>query len=258
MKLESDTLTAAVRTLGSSTETARLRQRAIATGAFVLFLAAFLFTIGLGQTALLVLLVAAALGAVATVGMLAYRGRSSLRRHFGRARRAGAGAVQSGAEVARLGAVTAWRGGEAAKRAQSKLGAASSRREAVRLNERGVEHRRNGRHQEAVENHRKALSLMRDAGDRKGEAMTENSFALALARAGDDGAALEHFERSLTLLRGLDDDETEGQVLANLGFVHERRGRRNEAEDFLNAALRKLPPESQAYHRVEEQLRRAS
>ena len=174
------------------------------------------------------------------------------------AARAGADAVQSGAEVARVGAVTARRGGEAAKRAQSKLGAASSRREAVRLNERGVEHRRNGRHQEAVDNHRKALSLMRDAGDRKGEAMTENSFALALARAGDDGAALEHFERSLTLLRGFDDDETEGQVLANLGFVHERRGRRNEADDYLNAALRKLPPESQAYHRVEEQLRRAS
>ena len=79
-----------------------------------------------------------------------------------------------------------------------------------------------------------------------------------IAPAGDDGAALEHFERSLTLLRDLDADETEGQVLANLGFVHERRGRRNEAEDCLNAALRKLPRESQAYRRVEEQLRRAS
>jgi tetratricopeptide (TPR) repeat protein len=280
MRFESDTLTAAVRTMGSpSTDTARLRRRAVATGAFVLFLAAFLFTIGFRETAFLLLVVAGGLAVVGAIGWIAYRARIDYRRHAGRVRRAGAGAVKSGAGVARSGAdiarlgvdtarrsgqaarlgaaTTARRGGQAARRAQAKVGAGARRREAVRLNGLGVESRRSGRPQEAVVQHRKALSLMRDADDRRGEAMTENSLALALVHAGDEGGALEHFERSLVILRDLDEDESEGQVLANLGVVHSRRGRRHEAVGCLSAALRKLSPQSQAYRRVEEQLRRA-
>jgi Tetratricopeptide repeat len=270
MKLASDALTSAVRTMGNSTTDAvRMRRRAVATGGFILFVAAFLFTIGLRQTAVVVLLVTGGLVAAAAVAYIAFQARPDVRRYARGARRVGAGAVRGGAGAVRLGAAGAVRGGQAAKagarrsgeaarQAQSRLTSSSRQREAVRLNARGVEHRRSGRHQQAVADHRRALTLMQDTGDKRGEAMTENSLALALAHAGDDGAALEHFERSLAILSDIEDEQSEGRVLANVGFVHSRRGRRHEAVDCLNAALRKLSPESPAYRRVEEQLRRAS
>ena len=98
---------------------------------------------------------------------------------------------------------------------------------------------------------------MRDLGDRRAEALTLNNLALALAHTGVP-TALQHFEQSLVVLRELGDEEHEGQVIANLGFVHRREGRSDEAETLLNQALGKLPPGSSAYRHVEEQLRRAS
>ncbi len=98
---------------------------------------------------------------------------------------------------------------------------------------------------------------MRDLGDRRAEALTLNNLALALAHTGVP-TALQHFEQSLVVLRELGDEEHEGQVIANLGFVHRRQGRSEEAETLLHEALDKLPPGSSAYRHVEEQLRRAS
>jgi tetratricopeptide (TPR) repeat protein len=128
----------------------------------------------------------------------------------------------------------------------------------VRLNARGTEYRRNGDHSRAVEAHSEALSVVRAAGDRRGEALTLNNLALALAKTGHDDAALDHFEAALAILRELDDEQREGQVFANLGLMHGRRGRREQAVGCLQVALEKLDPDSSAYRRVEEQLRRAS
>jgi tetratricopeptide (TPR) repeat protein len=130
--------------------------------------------------------------------------------------------------------------------------------QALRLNELGAELRRTGNYELAAERHRAALAIVRDLGDRRAEALTLNNLALALVHTGGVAAALQHFEQSLVVLRELGDEEHEGQVIANLGFVHRRQGRREEAENLLHAALDKLPPESSAYRRVEEQLRRAS
>lgn len=263
MKLASEALTSAVRTMGNSTTDAvRIRRRAVAMGGFILFIAAFLFTVGLRQTAVVVLLVAGGLAAAAAVAYIVFRARPDVRGYARRARRVGGSvgtrAARGGAGAVRLGAAGARRGGQAAKEAQSRLTAGSRLREAVRLNARGAEHRRRGRYQQALADHERALSLMQESGDSRGEAMTENSLALALAQSGEDGPALEHFERSLAILSDLEDVQSEGRVLANVGFVHSRRGRRHEALGCLNAALRKLSPESSAYRRVEEQLRRAS
>jgi len=95
-------------------------------------------------------------------------------------------------------------------------------------------------------------------GDRHAEALTLNNIALALARGGDDAAAVEQFARALEILRELDDRQHEGQVIANLGFTHRRHGRRDEATRSLAAALEKLDPQSPAHRRVELELRRAS
>lgn len=129
--------------------------------------------------------------------------------------------------------------------------------QALRLNELGAQLRRRGHHELAAEQHRAALAIVRDLGDRHAEALTLNNLALALAHTGV-ATALQHFEQSLVVLRELGDEEHEGRVIANLGFVHRRQGRSEEAESLLHEALDKLPPGSSAYRQVEEELRRAS
>jgi tetratricopeptide (TPR) repeat protein len=129
--------------------------------------------------------------------------------------------------------------------------------QALRLNELGAQLRRRGDHELAAEQHRAALAIVRDLGDRRAEALTLNNLALALAQTAD-AMALQHFEQSLDVLRELGDEEHEGQVIANLGFVHRRQGRSEEADTLLQEALDKLPPGSSAYRQVEEQLCRAS
>jgi tetratricopeptide (TPR) repeat protein len=130
--------------------------------------------------------------------------------------------------------------------------------EALRLNELGAQLRRERKYEEAAEQHRAALAIVRELGDRQAEALTLNNLALALVHSGGVAIAVQHFEQALVVLRELGDEEHEGRVIANLAVVRRRQGRDEDAESLLHAALDKLPPESSAYRQVEEQLRRAS
>ena len=130
--------------------------------------------------------------------------------------------------------------------------------QANRLNTLGAQLRREGKHERAVEQHRAALAIVRDLGDERTEALTLNNLALAVAHTDGVDAAVQHFEQALVVLRQLGDDEHEGHVIANLGFIHKSHGRSEEAEGYLHAALGKLPADSRAYRKVEEQLRQAS
>ena len=56
--------------------------------------------------------------------------------------------------------------------------------------------------------------------------MTLNSLALALAQGGAEDEAVEHLEQARDVLHALGDEEHEGQVIANLGLVYQRRERR--------------------------------
>ena len=142
---------------------------------------------------------------------------------------------------------------------QRKPAEVDPRREARRLNTLGAQLRREGAYEQAAEQHRAALAIVRELGDEQAEAMTLNNLALALVHTnGGVPAAIEGFEQALDLLRGLRDEVHEGQVIANIASVRRRQGRDDDADDLLNAALDKLPPESEAYRQVEEQLRRAS
>jgi tetratricopeptide (TPR) repeat protein len=132
-------------------------------------------------------------------------------------------------------------------------------RRARQLNQLGAQLRRDGNYDEAAEQHRAALAIVRELGDRRVEALTLNNLALALVHTrGGVPAAVEHFEQALVLLGELGDEEREGQVIANLAFVRRRQGRDEDADSLLSAALDKLPPDSSAYRQVEDQLRRAS
>ena len=130
--------------------------------------------------------------------------------------------------------------------------------QANQLNTLGAQLRREGKHERAAAQHRAALAIVRDLGDERTEALTLNNLALAVAHTDGVDAAVQHFEQALVVLRQLGDDEHEGHVIANLGFIHKSHGRSEEAEGYLHAALGKLPADSRAYRKVEEQLRQAS
>lgn len=132
------------------------------------------------------------------------------------------------------------------------------RKEALRLNTAGSSYRRTGDPTRAIEKHAAALELARGAGDALGEALTLNNLGLALGAAGDDDAAIEHFEAAHKVARDLDTPQYDGLIAANLATAYRRRGHEAEATRFLHVALEKLPRDSGAYHRVEEQLTRAS
>jgi tetratricopeptide (TPR) repeat protein len=129
---------------------------------------------------------------------------------------------------------------------------------AQQLNALGAQLRRDGEPEQAAEQHWAALAIVRDLGDPHAEAMTLNNLGLALAHGGAEDAALQHLEEARDVLRDLGDKEYEARVIANLGLVHRRQGHDDEAASLLHEALGKLPPESQAYRQVEEELLRAS
>ena len=129
-------------------------------------------------------------------------------------------------------------------------------REALQLNAAGARLRRAGAFAEAAEQHRRALGVFDELGDRRAAALTKNNLALALDRAGDD-AALELFEEAATTLGALGDEQAEGRVIANLAVVLRRRGQAERAESAIERALEKLEEDSPEYQQVDS-LRRAS
>ena len=259
------------RSFGRSVDREQVRSRVLAFAGIWFLLAGFLWALGLGVV-LLFSLVLVLLGGV-LAGALWLERRYRVERAF----RAGAASIErvSRRGKARLDELAP---GEHVKRyangasrrahhfvetyqrkPEPKPAEADRGGEAHRLNELGAQLRRDGDHEGAVEQHRAALVMVRDLGDRRAEALTLNNLALALVHTtGGVPVAVEHFEQSLVLLRKLGDEELEGQVIANLGFLRRRQGRDEDAENLLHAALDKLPPESSAYRQVEEQLRRAS
>jgi tetratricopeptide (TPR) repeat protein len=134
----------------------------------------------------------------------------------------------------------------------------SSVRQARELNELGAQLRRRGAHEQAAEQHRVALEIVRDLGDEQAEALTLNSLALALAQSGAEAEAVGHLEQARVVLHELGDEEHEAQVIANLGLVYRRQGQSEEAAILFQEALERLPPESPAYRQIKEELRRAS
>ena len=258
----------------------QLRRRVLAFGGIWFLLAGMLAVAGVGivlvaSLALLLLggLVAGALwltrrytlgGRVRAVGPPIERASRKLRssiddldagRHLGRLANGIADQARSASDQARSASQQARTALEARQRQPA---APDPRRQARRLNERGAQLRREGDYTGAAEQHRLALRILHDLGDRREEALTLNNLALALVHTGGVTIAVQHFEQALVLLRQIGDEAHEGQVIANLGVVRRRQGRDDDAVNLFSAALDKLPPESSAYRRVEEELRRAS
>ena len=275
------------RSLERPADREQLRQRTLAFAGIWFLVAGFLWALGIGVVllaSLLLLLVGGvvvaavwltrryrmgrAVQAVRSVGPPIERAsrrasrklKSSLEdldasERLGRLANGVADQARSASQQARVASQQARTAMEARQR---KPAAPDPRRHARRLNERGAQLRREGDYAGAAEQHRQALTILHDLGDRREEALTLNNLALALVHTGGVTIAVEHFEQALVLLRELGDEAHEGQVIANLGVVRRRQGRDDDAATLFSAALDKLPPESSAYRRVEEELRRAS
>jgi tetratricopeptide (TPR) repeat protein len=244
----------------------RLRSRALAFAGIWFLLAGMLAAMGfrtLLVASLFLLLVAGALeGGRRLVNRYGLRRRlrvvpSSIEQ-ASRRLRARLGDLRLQQRLRRVAGIASQRARAVAEIRPSERVEVDRHRQALRHNELGAQLRREGHREEAAEQHRAALAIVRDLGDRHAEALTLNNLALALVHTGSVAIAVQNFEQALVLFRELGDDEHEGQVIANLGFVRRRQGRDEDAESLLNEALNKLPPGSYAYRQVEEQLRRAS
>jgi tetratricopeptide (TPR) repeat protein len=131
-------------------------------------------------------------------------------------------------------------------------------REARRLNEQAAALRHEGKPELALEVGERALRLVREAGDRHGEALTLNGIGLAQARTGDEVGALDSYETAVTLLSQLGDRHGAGLVLANLGALHKGHGDDEQARAAWVDALERLEPGTPEHERTEQQLRIAS
>jgi tetratricopeptide (TPR) repeat protein len=238
-----------------SPEARRHRERLGAAGGLAFLTAGFLTAVGLGGLVEIVLGAAAVVLALAAAIVAAPHVRQALFASFRtgwihevKVTVRGSGALR----------VVTKASGAAYARSRSATGRVDLRGEARRLNTAGVRLRRDGSTTEAVAHHRAALTILRELGDDRSVALTLNNLALALSRDGDDAVAVGLFQRAAAILAELGDVQHEGEVIANLGLAHRRRGRREEADNVLQLALRKLAPTSNAYRTVEAELRRAS
>jgi class 3 adenylate cyclase/tetratricopeptide (TPR) repeat protein len=83
----------------------------------------------------------------------------------------------------------------------------------------------------------RALALCREAGDVRGEGRALDALAMALALSGDLEGSIEHLRGALPRLAEFGDRETEVSCMSTFGFVLFLRGRRSEAEAWMEKAL---------------------
>jgi len=265
-----------------------VRRRIAAVGAIAMGFCGLLLAIGLGVVVLVLLaaiVVTVGAAALLTVwprlrafgenGLASARGRVGAmhrelaprrRQAASTARRATAHARARGNDLAhsvagfggRVGRGVAQAGRATTLRFARRAALLDPKREAIRLNAAGTQHRRSGNYDEAVEYHRQALEILRALGDRRGVALTQSNLALAVSYAGDDVWAVGLFEEAAATLRELGDAEHEARIMANLGATHRRHGRLQEGDNVLELALSKLTPASSTYRAIEAELRRAS
>ncbi|WP_188316913.1 AfsR/SARP family transcriptional regulator [Solihabitans fulvus] len=94
-----------------------------------------------------------------------------------------------------------------------------------------------GRYEEALEHLRRALILMRDTGNLRGEASVHGNLGTVANILGDYAGALDHFERGLVLMRRAGTRTGEAAAVHNLGVVHAQLGRHAKARECFETAL---------------------
>jgi CHAT domain-containing protein/Tfp pilus assembly protein PilF len=89
----------------------------------------------------------------------------------------------------------------------------------------------------AIERYGEALRLMRDAGDRRGEAMTLTNIGSIYNLLGDPQKAREHLDEALTVWHAVGDRHLEALTLSMNGGVYYALGEPHKALECYNLAL---------------------
>jgi tetratricopeptide (TPR) repeat protein len=109
--------------------------------------------------------------------------------------------------------------------------------EAVTLNNIAEVYRATGQPERALELYEQALPLMREVGDRAGEATTLNNMALVYQATGQPQRALELYEQALPLMREVGDRAGEAATLNNMALVYRATGQPKRALELYEQAL---------------------
>jgi len=89
----------------------------------------------------------------------------------------------------------------------------------------------------AIEQYGEALRLMREAGDRRGEAMTLTNMGTIYNLLGEPQKAIEHLDQALTVWHAVGDRHLEAITLLIKGGVYNALGEPQKALDSYSAAL---------------------
>ena len=109
--------------------------------------------------------------------------------------------------------------------------------EATTLHNIALVYRAIGQPQRALELCQQALPLMREVGDRAGEATTLNNIALVYQAIGQPQRALELYQQALPLRREVGDRAGEATTLNNMGMVYRAIGQPQRALELCQQAL---------------------
>ncbi|MCG8455855.1 MAG: tetratricopeptide repeat protein, partial [Holophagales bacterium] len=108
---------------------------------------------------------------------------------------------------------------------------------AIALHHLGIDLFRQNRFAQAVGSFREALPLRRQAGDRRGEAITASSLAHAHQVRGEIQPALARYHLALELLDPKRDPAVRARGIHNLGVLYADLGERQRAERHLERAI---------------------
>ena len=232
----------------------RGRRAAVLAGIGLVW-AAFMAAFGL-ELVSLVVLIAAAVGAAWIFGLRIPRMRVPRYDVRPAARLTGRSLGHASGVAARLASI----GGRRTVSATRTLGASTSRH--LNTAGRATADRLSGtpalaarvveRSGEVVRTSRPKLS--RRADPRVEQALASNSEGIALAKAGKPAEAIDAFDTALALLADTDDRHHEGQVLVNLGAVHQHVGGDEAARFCWAKALERLEPGTPESERTAELL----
>jgi tetratricopeptide (TPR) repeat protein len=109
--------------------------------------------------------------------------------------------------------------------------------ESQALNSMGGINRKTGHPKRALELYEQALPLMREVGNRDGEAATLNNIAEVQRGTGELQQALELYEQALPLMREVGNREGEAATLNNMSLVYDAMGQWQQALELYEQVL---------------------
>ncbi|MDZ8185774.1 MAG: CHAT domain-containing protein [Nostoc sp. ChiSLP02] len=111
------------------------------------------------------------------------------------------------------------------------------KKEALRLNQVGVDRLRKGRFQEALETLEQALLICKEIGERQGEGATLNNIGEVYKGLGEYPKALNSHTQALAIFKQIDDKPRQGASFNNIGFAYSSLGQFSEALSNYSQAL---------------------